>query len=67
MQNNDEALLSISLAGHCQFVKMLTTLEPHCIFLLIFVLIHFKVVFGISKKKNNRQENCRSKQSYFSP
>ena len=33
MPNNffsmDKALLSISLAGHCQLVKMLTTLETH--------------------------------------
>ena len=29
MQHDDEALLSISLAGHGQLVKMSITLEPH--------------------------------------
>ena len=34
MQNDDEALLSNSLAGHGQLVKMLITIEPHNIFSL---------------------------------
>ena len=29
LQNDDEALLSISLAGHGLLVNMLITLEPH--------------------------------------
>ena len=29
MQNNDEALLSINLASHGQFVKLFTTIDPH--------------------------------------
>ena len=33
MQNDDKALLSISLAVHGQLVKMPIILEPHCIFL----------------------------------
>ena len=36
MQNDDEALLSISLADHGQLVKMFITLEPHGIFSLNF-------------------------------
>ena len=32
LQNNDEALPSIRLAGRGLFVKMLITLEPHGIF-----------------------------------
>ena len=35
MQNDDKALLSISLAVHGQLVKMLIILEPHSIFLKI--------------------------------
>ena len=44
MQNYDKALLSISLTGHAQFVKMLInlTLEPH----EFCLLKHFKMVFG---------------------
>ena len=32
MRNDDEALMSISLACHGQLVKMLITLQPHGIF-----------------------------------
>ena len=44
MQNYDKDLLSISLTGHAQFVKMLIilTLERH----EFCLLIHFKMVFG---------------------
>ena len=50
IQNDDEALLSISL-GHGWLVKMLIFFEPHGIVSLKFcLLIHFKVVFGISNK-----------------
>ena len=45
MLNDDEALLSVSLAGHGQLVKMLITLDPHGIF-----SSNIKVVFGISNK-----------------
>ena len=41
------ALLSISLAGHGQLVKMLITLEPHGLFSFHFAYLHFKAVFGI--------------------
>ena len=34
MQNEDETLLSISLASHSQLVNMLIALEPHGIFSL---------------------------------
>ena len=34
MQNDNEALLSISLAGQGQLVKMFITIEPHYIFSL---------------------------------
>ena len=48
MKNDDKALLSIS---HGQLVEMLITIELHSIFFIKFcLLIHFKVVFGISKK-----------------
>ena len=51
MQNDDEALLKISLAGHDQLVKMPITLEPLGICSLkVCLLIHFKGVFGISNK-----------------
>ena len=40
MQNDDDDLLSISLAGHGQLVKMLITFEPHGIFSLNFVNLY---------------------------
>ena len=51
MQNDDEALLSISLASHGQLVKMLITLESHAILSLNFSYLYtFKAAFGISNK-----------------
>ena len=51
MQNDDEALLSVSLARNNQLVKMPIALEPHGIFSLnLCLLLHFKVVFGILNK-----------------
>ena len=51
MQNNDEALLSNSLASHIQLVKIFITFELHGIlFIKVWLLIHFKVVFNISNK-----------------
>ena len=40
MQNDDEALLSISVAGRGQLVKMLITIEPHGIFTLNFAYLY---------------------------
>ena len=40
MLNDDEALLSISLARHCNLVNMLITLEPHRIFSLNFAYLY---------------------------
>ena len=68
MQNNDEALLSISLASHGQFVKMLITLEPHGIFSLNFAFLYIlklSSVYQIKLNNYRQQELCRSKQSYF--
>ena len=51
MPNDDEALLSISLASHGQLVKMLKSLEPKGIFFIKFcLLIHVNFVFAISNK-----------------
>ena len=51
MQIDGEAVLSISLAGHGQLVKMFTTLEPRSVFSLDFAYLYIlRVVFGISNK-----------------
>ena len=68
MQNNDDALLSISLAGHGQLVKMRITLEPHCIFSLYFAylsILRLSLVYQIKLNNNRQQEKTGSKQSYF--
>ena len=49
MQNDDEALLSISLAFHGQLVKILITLEPHGIFSLNFAYLS---ILWLSSLKN---------------
>ena len=67
MQNDDEALLSINLAGHFQLEKILITLEPHSIFSLNFAylyILRLSLIYQIKLNKN-RQEKERSKQSLF--
>ena len=44
MQNDDEALTSISSACHGQLVKILITLEPLVYFDQFCLLMHFKIV-----------------------
>ena len=45
VQNGDEGLPSIILAGRGLLLKMLITLEPNGIFFIKFcVLIHFKII-----------------------
>ena len=68
MQNNDEALLSLSLAGYGHLVKMPITLEPHVIFSFNFAFIYIlrlSSVYQIAFNNNREQEKCLSKQSYF--
>ena len=68
MLNEDEALLSISLSGHDQSVKMLITLEPHSIVSLNVAYLYILVISSVYQIKlidNRQQELCRSKQSYF--
>ena len=68
LQNDDEALLSISLAGYGQLVKILIALEPHGIFSLNFAyfnILRLSSVYQIKINNNRQQELCRSKQSYF--
>ena len=65
MQNDDEALLSIS---HGQLVKMFITLGPHGIFSLNFAylnILRLSSVYQIKLNKNRQQELCRSKQLCF--
>ena len=54
MQNDDIALLSVSLTGHGQLVKMLITLESHGIFSLNFAYLYIlKLSFVYQIKLNN--------------
>ena len=46
MQNGDEALPSISLAGRGQLVIMLITLEPHGIFWSNFAYLYIETLSG---------------------
>ena len=55
MQNDDVALLSISLAGYGQLVKMLMALSPHGIYFIKFsLLIHLKLSSVYQIKLNNK-------------
>ena len=59
MQNDDEALLSISLAGHGQLVKMLITIEPHGMFTLKFAylyILRLSSVYLLKLNDNIQQE-----------
>ena len=51
MQNGDDALPSIILAGQGLLVKMLITLEPHNIFYHFLILKHFLKLAGKMTKK----------------
>ena len=53
MQNNDDALLSISLAGHGQLLKMLITLEPHGVFSLNFAYLYIIRLSSVYQIKLN--------------
>ena len=64
MKNDNEALRSVSLAGHGQIVKMLITLEPHVSF--HYNILRLSSVYRIMLNNNRQQELCRLKQSYFS-
>ena len=63
MKNDNEALRSVSLAGHGQIVKMLITLEPHVSF--HYNILRLSSVYRIMLNNNRQQELCRLKQSYF--
>ena len=54
MQNDDEALLSISLACHGQVVKMLITLEPNGIFSLNFPYLYVLRLASVYQIKFNK-------------
>ena len=54
MHNGDEALQSISLAGHGQLVKMLITLEPNVYFDQTLLLIHFNIVWPLVWKMGTK-------------
>ena len=63
----DKALLSISPAGRCQLLKMLTTFEPHSIF-----GSNFAYAFNLSLSSKNgdeaagrilKVENCQKSQN----
>ena len=60
MQNGDEVLLSISLTGHDQLVKMLIiTLEPNIIFSLncaYLYILRLSLVYQIKLNNNKQQE-----------
>ena len=63
----DEALLSISLAGRGQLVKMLTTLEPHSI---LGSNIAYTFNLSLSSKNGDeaagrilKEENCKKSQN----
>ena len=57
MQNGDEAMPSINLAGRGLLVKMIITLEPHHIFYQILHTYTFLKLAGEMAKK--RKENIR--------
>ena len=66
MQNDYEVLLSISHAGHGQFVTMLIKLESHGIFSLNFAhvyILRLSSAYQIKVNNKRNQGKCRSKQS----
>ena len=66
MQSDYEVLLSISLAGHGQFVTMLIKLESHGIFSLNFAhvyILRLSSAYQIKVNNKRNQGKCRSKQS----
>ena len=62
MQNDDEAMQSISLAGCGKLVKMpITFFEPHCIYSLNFAylnILRLSSVYQIKLNNNKQQEKC---------
>ena len=59
MQNDDEALLSISLAGRDQLVKMLITGIFSLNFAKLYIL-RLSLVYQIKLNNNKQQEKCHS-------
>ena len=59
MQNDDEALLSISQACHGQVLKMLLTLEPHGIFSLNFPYLYVLRLSSVYQIKFNKQTTTK--------
>ena len=67
MQNDDEALLCNSPAGHGQLVKMLITHEPYGIFSLNFAYLYILSLFSVYhiKLNNNRQQEKNALNNLF--
>ena len=66
MQNDDGALLSISLKSCGYLVNMIITLEPHGLFSLIFANLHILRMSSIYQiKLNNNKQTTRKLSKHF--